>query len=89
MSIDQGESKSYSESRLQTELAVIDTTDPKFDDVVAIPTALLRNWARSNIPGCPSAFTRPHSIRTRRLENGTRCRMRPPRRRPGFAARRP
>ena len=41
MRLDQGETKAYSESYLQTELAVSDTTDPKFDDVVAIPTALL------------------------------------------------
>jgi hypothetical protein len=41
MRLDQGATKAYSESYLQTELAVIDTTDAKFDDVVAIPTAAL------------------------------------------------
>jgi hypothetical protein len=39
--LDEGQTKAYSESSLQTELAVIDTTDPKFDDVVAIPIQLL------------------------------------------------
>ena len=39
--LDQGATKAYSESYLQTELAVSDTTDAKFDDVVAIPTATL------------------------------------------------
>ena len=36
-----GDTKRYSEDFLLDELAVIDTTDPKFDDVVAIPESLL------------------------------------------------
>jgi hypothetical protein len=36
-----GETKRYSEDFLLDELAVIDATDPKFDDVVAIPESLL------------------------------------------------
>jgi hypothetical protein len=53
MAIDQGDTKSYSESRLQTELAVIDTTDPKFDEVVAIPTALLEDLGTIQYPRLP------------------------------------
>jgi hypothetical protein len=36
-----GDTKRYSEDFLLDELAVIDATDPKFDDVVAIPESLL------------------------------------------------
>jgi hypothetical protein len=53
MRLNQGETKSYSESSLQTELAVIDTTDPKFDDVVAIPTSLLENLGTIQHPKLP------------------------------------
>src|SRR6185436_6053391 len=41
MRLDQGETKNYAESFHANELAVIDTTDAKFDDVVAIPEELL------------------------------------------------
>src|SRR5579859_6966708 len=36
-----GETRRYSEDFRLNELAVIDTTDPKFDDVVSIPESLL------------------------------------------------
>ena len=35
--LDQGQTKNFSESYRNVELAITDTTDPKFDDVVAIP----------------------------------------------------
>jgi len=41
MRLEEGETKNYAESNRQYELAVIDTTDPKFDQVVAIPTSFL------------------------------------------------
>ncbi|MBL9187398.1 MAG: cytochrome c biogenesis protein ResB [Opitutaceae bacterium] len=41
MRITEGETKSYSESHHDNELAIIDTTNPEFDEVVAIPEALL------------------------------------------------
>ncbi|MFA5058649.1 MAG: cytochrome c biogenesis protein ResB [Opitutaceae bacterium] len=53
MRLDQGETKAYSESPLLTELAVIDTTDPKFDDVVAIPTAALEKPGTIQTPKLP------------------------------------
>jgi hypothetical protein len=37
----QGEAKNYSESDRQAELAIIDTTDPKEDKVVAVPQSVL------------------------------------------------
>jgi hypothetical protein len=53
MRLDQGETKAYSESYLQTELAVIDTTDAKFDDIVAIPTAVLESTGVIQHPKLP------------------------------------
>ena len=53
MRLDQGETKSYSESSRLIELAVIDTTDPKFDDVVAIPTAVLEQLGTIQHPKLP------------------------------------
>jgi hypothetical protein len=37
MRLTQGEPKNYSESQFDFELAITDTTDPKFDDVVVVP----------------------------------------------------
>jgi len=42
MRIPEGESRNYSESHRESELAVVDTTDEKSDRVVAIPARLLR-----------------------------------------------
>jgi hypothetical protein len=41
LTFDNGETKNYSESERYNELAITDTTDPKFDDVVAIPEEML------------------------------------------------
>jgi hypothetical protein len=41
MRLKQGQTKNYSESHRDNELAIIDTTDPKFDEVVAIPEEIL------------------------------------------------
>jgi cytochrome c biogenesis factor len=41
MRLDEGETKNYAESTRRNELAIIDATDPDFDDVVAIPESLL------------------------------------------------
>jgi len=43
--LDQGETKDYSESPLYNELAIINTTDPDYDDVVAIPEKMLKSGA--------------------------------------------
>jgi ResB-like family len=37
----EGEAKNYTESQRQAELAVIDTTDPRFDTVIAVPQSML------------------------------------------------
>jgi hypothetical protein len=41
MHLEQGETKNYAESFRRYELAIVDTTDLKWDDVVAVPEALL------------------------------------------------
>jgi hypothetical protein len=45
MRLTQGEPRGYSESFRENELAIVDITDPKFDEVVAIPDSIL---ARKN-----------------------------------------
>jgi hypothetical protein len=53
MRLSPGETKAYSESSRQVELAVIDTTDPTFDDVVAIPPGALEDLATIQHPKLP------------------------------------
>src|SRR4051812_21266789 len=53
MRLTQGEPKNYSESYHDNELAVIDTTDPKLDDVVAIPEPLLKPGETIQHPKLP------------------------------------
>jgi len=49
----EGETKSYAESYRANELAIIDTTDPKFDDVVVIPEARLADGTPVQHPKLP------------------------------------
>jgi hypothetical protein len=53
MRLDQGETRNYAESFHANELAVIDTTDAKFDDVVAIPEGLLARKTPLQHPKLP------------------------------------
>ena len=53
MRLDQGETKNYSESYRNIELAITDTTDPKFDEVVAIPEAPLARKQAVQHPKLP------------------------------------
>jgi len=53
MRIDAGETRHYSESYRQFELAVKDITDPGFDDVVAIPEAVLTDTGTVQNPKLP------------------------------------
>ncbi|HEY5228179.1 MAG TPA: cytochrome c biogenesis protein ResB [Opitutaceae bacterium] len=53
MRLDEGESKNYSESSRQNELAIIDTTDANFDDVVAIPESMLAKGTTVQSPKLP------------------------------------
>ena len=53
MQLTEGETKSYAESQRLNELAVIDASDPKFDDVVAIPEKFLEQKASLQHPKLP------------------------------------
>jgi len=53
MRLAEGETKNYSESYRNNELAIIETTDPKFDHVVAIPESLLAHKAEIQHPSLP------------------------------------
>ncbi len=49
----EGETKNYSESFRANELAIIETTDPNFDDVVAIPESTLARRGEIQHPKLP------------------------------------
>ena len=51
--LDNGQTKNYAESERDNELAVIDDTDPKTDQVVAIPEALLADGETVQNPHLP------------------------------------
>ena len=53
MRLTQGDPRSYSESYRDNELVVVDTTDPKFDDVVAIPEPVLAKQTPLQHPKLP------------------------------------
>ena len=48
-----GETKNYAESVHFNELAIIDATDPKYDDVVSIPERLLERHVKVQTPKLP------------------------------------
>ena len=51
--LDTGETKNYSEDYRLTELVLIDTTDPKFNEVVAIPEAVVSDGGSIQHPKLP------------------------------------
>jgi hypothetical protein len=53
MRLSQGEPRGYSESYRENELAIIDITDPKFDEVVAIPEPILAGKSPIQHPRLP------------------------------------
>jgi hypothetical protein len=53
MRLDEGETKNYAESSRQNELAIIDVTDPQFDEVVAIPESMLAHGVTVQNPKLP------------------------------------
>ncbi len=56
MRLEEGETKSYSESQRHTELAVADVSDPSHDQVVAIPEAQLKPGAEIRLASLPFAI---------------------------------
>ncbi|BDG01122.1 cytochrome c biogenesis protein ResB [Anaeromyxobacter oryzae] len=53
MAIEEGATTNFIESPRQTELAIVDTTDPAADDVYSIPESLLAHAGQIPIPGTP------------------------------------
>lgn len=53
MAIEQGQTVNYSESSRLMELAIVDVTDPAFDDVFSVPVSLLARSSTVNLPGSP------------------------------------
>jgi hypothetical protein len=53
MRLEEGQTKSYSESFREHELALIDRTDPAFDEVVAVPEAVLADEGSIQHPKLP------------------------------------
>lgn len=53
MAINEGETRNYSESFRENELAIVDTSNPDFDDVVVIPEALLARGQEVQHPKLP------------------------------------
>lgn len=53
MRLEEGQTKSYSESFRSHELALIDKTDPGFDEVVAVPEAVLADQGTLQHPKLP------------------------------------
>ena len=53
MRLSNGDTKNYAESYRFNELAITDTTNPKFDDVVTIPDAMLARHAAVQHPKLP------------------------------------
>ncbi|HLP07731.1 MAG TPA: cytochrome c biogenesis protein ResB [Opitutaceae bacterium] len=53
LTLDTGDTKNYAEASFERELAVIDVTDPAFDQVWAVPLSRLARREPVALPGCP------------------------------------
>ncbi len=53
MRLDEGQTRNYAESFREHELAIVDVTDPQFDDVTAIPAKLLTRRREVTDPKLP------------------------------------
>ena len=60
MRLSPGETKNFSESSRAIELALVNTTDPKFDDVVAIPEGILAKEGSVQNPKLPFRIVVKH-----------------------------
>ena len=70
MRIDEGQTLGYSEAPREVELAVIDVTDPDFDQVVAIPEEVLARGSTIQSP------TLPFTLNVRQFMGNARLTMR-------------
>lgn len=53
MRLDEGQTRNYSESYRDNELAIVDTSNPKYDEVTAIPDQLLKREGEIQDPKLP------------------------------------
>jgi len=67
MRINDGQTLAYSEAPRETELAVIDTTDPNYDQVVAIPEDVLARGGTIQMPTLPFTINIKHFFPNTRL----------------------
>jgi hypothetical protein len=68
MRLTNGESKNYSEDARRDELAVIDTTNPEFDQVTVIPETVLRRTRIIDHPSLPFQIVVRHFFQNSRLQ---------------------
>jgi hypothetical protein len=68
MRLSQGDTKNYSEHPRLMELAVIDATDPEFDQVTAIPETLLRRKRMIEHPSLPFQIVVRNFFQNSRLQ---------------------
>jgi len=78
MRMDEGQTLGYSESPREVELAVIDTTDPSFDQVVAIPENVLAREGTIQHPTLPFTLKVEHFFPNSRLLMRARAPEAPP-----------
>lgn len=60
MSIEEGQTVRYLEHPRETELAIIDTTNPAIDTVFSVPSTVLAKSTQVDLPGCPFALKVRH-----------------------------
>ncbi len=53
LTLDTGETRNYAEAAFARELAIVDITDPGFDQVWSVPLARLARREPITLPGCP------------------------------------
>ena len=56
LAIEEGQTLNYVESPRELELAVVDTTDPRHDEVYGVPESLIARGGSFNVPGTPISF---------------------------------
>jgi hypothetical protein len=69
LAVEEGQTVNFVEAPRDMELAVIDTTDPSFDDVFSIPATTLARRSRIAIPGTPLELDVKAYHRNARLAN--------------------
>ena len=53
LTLDTGETRNYAEAAFQRELAIVDITDPAYDQVWSVPLSRLERREPIALPGCP------------------------------------